>query len=65
MNDKKRKVKCLGWCDKEFMSPDPTTTRFCDRCKRQRSLNNLSKREENITNSSSEFSEPCDWRVEI
>jgi len=26
------KVKCLGWCDKEFMSPSKFV-RFCDKCR--------------------------------
>ena len=25
-------VKCLGWCGKEFMSPDRTKIRFCKKC---------------------------------
>lgn len=30
--DKKEKVKCLGWCGKEFDSPDKTKIRFCKKC---------------------------------
>lgn len=26
------KVKCLGWCEKEFMSPSKFL-RFCEKCK--------------------------------
>lgn len=29
---KEFKVKCLGWCDKEFMS-ESKFIRFCERCK--------------------------------
>jgi hypothetical protein len=25
-------VKCLGWCNKQFLSPDPTRLRFCRKC---------------------------------
>lgn len=25
-------VKCLGWCGKEFLSPDKTRIRFCKAC---------------------------------
>lgn len=28
-----KKVKCLGWCNKEFMSPNPTYIRLCGECK--------------------------------
>ena len=29
---KEFKVKCLGWCDKEFMS-ESKFVRFCEKCK--------------------------------
>lgn len=28
----KKKVQCLGWCGKEFYSPDPCRIRFCNSC---------------------------------
>jgi hypothetical protein len=30
-----RKVKCLGWCNKEFMSPNPIYIRLCNDCKKR------------------------------
>jgi len=33
---KEFKVKCLGWCDKEFMS-ESKFIRFCERCKSKKS----------------------------
>ena len=26
-------VNCLGWCNKTFISPDPTSIRFCRKCR--------------------------------
>jgi hypothetical protein len=28
-----RKVKCLGWCGKEFLSQNPVYFRICPKCK--------------------------------
>ena len=25
-------VNCLGWCNKQFRSPDKFTIRFCSKC---------------------------------
>lgn len=32
---KEFKVKCLGWCDKEFMS-ESKFVRFCEKCRSKR-----------------------------
>ena len=32
MDDRQAMVKCLGWCGKEFLSPDRTKIRFCKKC---------------------------------
>lgn len=29
-------TKCLGWCNKTFMSPDKKKIRFCISCRRKR-----------------------------
>ncbi len=38
-------VKCLGWCGKEFLSPDRTRIRFCKKCtaKKEQNERSLSK----------------------
>jgi len=38
-------VKCLGWCGKEFLSPDKTRIRFCKACasKKDQVERNLTK----------------------
>lgn len=28
----RKPVRCLGWCGKMFLSPDPVRMRFCKRC---------------------------------
>jgi hypothetical protein len=25
-------VRCLGWCNKEFLSPNKTSIRYCKKC---------------------------------
>jgi hypothetical protein len=35
-------VKCLGWCDKQFLSPDPSRVRFCRRCAEKKDQNQRS-----------------------
>jgi hypothetical protein len=40
-----KKVKCLGWCNKEFISPDPIHIRFCKKCRSIRDGQNFSMRE--------------------
>ena len=44
-NGKKDMVKCLGWCGKEFASPDKTKIRFCRKCtaKKEQAERSLSK----------------------
>jgi len=38
-------VNCLGWCGKQFLSPDRTKIRFCKKCtaKKEQVERNLSK----------------------
>lgn len=36
------KVKCLGWCNKEFISPNKVYVRLCHECKEK--SNNLRAR---------------------
>ena len=31
--NKSAKVKCLGWCNMEFLSPNPIYYRICPKCK--------------------------------
>jgi len=37
------KVRCLGWCNKEFMSPNKVYVRLCGECK-ERSNNIRARR---------------------
>lgn len=38
-----RITRCLGWCGKEFVSPNPTYVRLCGECKK-RSANLAARR---------------------
>lgn len=41
---KGKKVKCLGWCNGELVSNDPSI-RFCKKCRQKRDNIDLSARE--------------------
>lgn len=44
-NKKDKLVNCLGWCNKQFLSEDPSTNRVCKKCKEKmgRSQNEMGR----------------------